>query len=552
MVHVDHYRQIAETLARHGFGFLLGAAGLQHWVPLHHGLVGHERREQPYSNPEHLRLVLEQLGPTYVKLGQILSTRPDLLPAPYRQELATLQDSAPPVPGPVIADLIERELGGAPSAIFASFDLKPLASASLGQAHAATLRDGTDVVVKVRRPDVVEQVERDLEVLRNLAARASRRWDAAADYDLVGIADEFAETLRAELDYLHEGRNAQRFAANFADTPAVRIPRIYWDTTTARVLTIERIRGIKINDLAALDAAGIDRRALADTAARAVAKMIFEDGFFHADPHPGNLFVEPDGRIGLIDFGMVGEIDDRLREALSRLLIALAGRDLRRVALALTELTSTRGTVNVSALSADLAPILARYAGRALAEVRIAAMIQDVLAVVRQHHLRLPRGLAVLSKMLVMAEGLGTELDPQFQLAQVIGPYARRLVAGRYSAEGVARQLRRAGVDVMDIVAELPVQMRRLRELLDAGGPEVHLRANEMEPFVARLEASGRRLEAALIATAVIRMIGDILGTSPRRGQSRARAVLGAVLGVTGSVGAYRALASRPRRPNRT
>ncbi len=179
MAHGERYRQIAETLARHGFGFFIGVTGLQRWVPLHHGLLGHERREQPYSNPDHLRLALEQLGPSFVKLGQILSTRPDLLPEPYRQELAKLQDSAPPpVPAPVIAELIERELAGPPpSQIFATFDLQPLASASLGQAHAATLHDGTEVVVKVRRPHVVEQVEQDLEILRNLAARASRRWE---------------------------------------------------------------------------------------------------------------------------------------------------------------------------------------------------------------------------------------------------------------------------------------------------------------------------------------------------------------------------------------
>ncbi len=519
--------------------------GLQRWVPLHHGLLGHERREQPYSNPDHLRLALEQLGPSFVKLGQILSTRPDLLPEPYRQELAKLQDSAPPVPAPVIAELIERELAGPPSQIFATFDLQPLASASLGQAHAATLHDGTEVVVKVRRPHVVEQVEQDLEILRNLAARASRRWEAAADYDLVGIAEEFADTLRAELDYLHEARNAERFAANFAASPTIRIPRIYWDTTTSRVLTIERIRGIKINDVHALDAAGIDRRVLADNAARAVAKMIFEDGFFHADPHPGNLFVEPDGRIGLIDFGMAGEIDERLREQLAALLVALAGQNPRRVASAVAELSSTKGTINVSALTADLAPILQRYTGRALGNIPVAALIHDVLAVVRQHHLKLQRELALQLKMLVMAEGLGAELDPAFQLAAIIGPYARRLVAGRYSLDALARRFRQAGVDVLDVTAELPDQLRRLRDVLDAGGPEVHLRAAELEPFVGRLEATGLRLGAALIIAALVRSIGDVMAADPRHRRSQALSVLGAGLG---SLGAYLALTSRPRR----
>ena len=264
--------------------------------------------------------------------------------------------------------------------------------------------------------------------------------------------------------------------------------------------------------------------------------------------HPGNLFVQPDGRIGLIDFGMVGEVDEALREALSGLLIALAGRDPRRVALAVVELTSSRGTVNVSTLATDLEPILERYAERALGDIPIGTLIQDVLTVVRQHHLRLPRRLALLSKMLVMAEGLGTELDPEFQLGQVIGPYARRLVAGRYSPEGIIRQLRRAGVDVLDIVAELPVQLRRMRDLLDAGGPEVHLRTAELEPVIDRLEATGRRLEAALLTAALIRTLGDIVRADPRRRRSRTFSVLATALGAAGAVGAYRALTLRPHR----
>lgn len=517
MSHAERYRQIAETFARHGFGFLIGVAGLQRWLPLHRGLIGHARRDQPYSNPEHLRLALEQLGPTFIKLGQVLSTRPDLLPEPYRRELAVLQDAAPPVPEPLVVDLVTQDLGAAPSQVFAVFDPQPLASASLGQAHAATLADGTNVVVKVRRPGVVEQIEQDLEILRNLAVRAARRWDAAADYDLVGIADEFARTLRAELDYLDEGRNAERFAANFASHDIIRIPRIFWDTTTSRVLTIERIRGIKIDDVSGLDAAGIDRPVLADQAARAAAKMVFEDGFFHADPHPGNFFIEPGGRIGLIDFGMVGEVDAHLRERLGTLLIALAGQQPRRVATAVTRLASSRGPVEVSALAADLAPILARYAGRELGKIPVGTLIQDVLTVVRRHHLQIPAELALLAKMLVMIEGVGVELDPQFQLAQVIEPYARRLAAARYTPEVMTSRFRQAVPDVLEVVAELPEQLRRLHETLEAGGPEVHLRATELEPFVDRLETTGRRLAIALVAAALIRTWSDLMRTGSFR-----------------------------------
>ncbi len=326
--HLDRYREIAETLARHGLGVLIGASGMERWVTFPRALVRRSRRDQPYSTAEHLRLALEELGPTFVKLGQLLSTRSDLLPPAYLVELARLQDALPPVPGQVVRELVEQELGRAPDDVFVHFDSVPLASASIGQAHAATLQDGTEEVVKVRRPGAVEQIEVDLEILHNLAAQASRRWKEAADYDLPGLAQEFARTLRAELDYLAEGRNAERFATNFAGDEGVHIPQVYWETSTSRVLTLERIRGVKVSDLEALDAGGIDRQSLAARAAEVAAQMIFDDGFFHADPHPGNLFIEPDGRIGLIDFGMVGVVDAELRERLAVLLVALIRKTL--------------------------------------------------------------------------------------------------------------------------------------------------------------------------------------------------------------------------------
>ncbi len=234
----------------------------------------------------------------FINLGQFLSTRADLLGDEYQAELAKLQDAAPPVPTDVVQDILALELDGDPGTVFASFELEPLAAAPIGQAHAATLRDGTEVVVKVRRPGAVEEVAQDLEILHDCGPHASRRWEAAARYDLVGLVEEFARTLRAQLDYLHEARNAERFAANFARDQSALIPRVFSEVTTSRVITLERVRGMNVMDLAALDAAGVDRHELALRATRVAAKMICEDGFFHADPHPGNFFIQDAGRIG--------------------------------------------------------------------------------------------------------------------------------------------------------------------------------------------------------------------------------------------------------------
>ena len=395
-------------------------------------------------------MALEELGTTFIKLGQILSTRPDLLPPDYQAELARLQDGAPLEPFEAINAVLVGELGQPVSEAFATFDTAPLAAASIGQVYAATLADGTEVVVKVRRPGALEQVEEDLEILQNLAAAATRRWEFAQYYDLVGLAEEFAQTLRAELDYLREGRNAERFAANFADEAIVHIPRVFWDITTSRVLTLERIRGIKINDLPALEQAGIERKDVAERSARILLKMVFEDGFFHADPHPGNFFVEAGGRIGLIDFGMVGTVDERTQDQLVRLLVAIAGQDPEELVDAFLELGVARGRADRTILRQDLEHLLSRYYGRPLGEIAVAPLLADALAVVRHHYLHLPPNLALLIKTVIMSEGLGTQLDPTFNMATVLAPlrsgWWRGSTRSHGSREGSVEQVSRRRV----------------------------------------------------------------------------------------------------------
>lgn len=543
----DRQREIAEVLGRHGMGYLVSIVGLGRAVPFERGLLGHRRRAEPYTRPEHVRLALEELGTTFLKLGQILSTRADLVSPEYQAEFAKLQDEAPPVGPEIVREVLDDELGG--EAAFAAFDVDPLAVASIGQAHAATLHDGTEVVVKIRRPGVVAQVQQDLEILQDLAARASRRWEAAASYDLVGLADEFAQTLRAELDYLQEGRNAERFAANFAGDAEVAVPRVFWDTTTARVITLERMRGIKISDLDALDAAAVDRRALAQRATRVIAQMVFEDGFFHADPHPGNFFIQPGGRIAIIDFGMVGTADDRLREQLAQLLGALAREDPERTTDALLTLGISRGPVNRRRLRDDVAELLSRYSGRGIAEIAVGPAIGDMMSIVRRHHLRVPRDLALLLKMIVMDEGMAAQLDPQFRLGEVLGPYATRLMAAQLSPAALARRLQRAGIDVAQLGRELPEQLHRLVGLLDAGGPELHLRADELDPLIARLERVGNRLVAGMLAAALLEALAELTTGHPPRWLNWQSPWLPAGVAAAGTLAAYARRAKRQRRP---
>jgi len=449
-------------------------------------------------------MALEEMGTTFIKLGQILSTRADLLPAEYLIELTKLQDSAPPVAFELVQEALVKELGQPLETAFAFFGREPLAVASIGQAHVARLHDGTDVVVKIRRPGVLEQVEEDLEILKRLAASAARHWEFANRYDLPGLAQEFSDTLRSELDYIREGQSAEAFATNFAGDPKIHIPRIFWDTTTTRVLTMERIQGTKINDLAALDRQGIDRSALAEYATNVTLKMVCDDGFFHADPHPGNFFIEADGRIGLIDFGMVGKVDERTQELLADLMLDISREDAERLVDVFLELGVTRERVNRDFLRRDVEHLLKTYWGRALKEVKIGQLLNEVFTVMRNHHLHLPSNLALLLKTVIMIEGLGTHLDPDFKLVSVLAPYTERLVYRQYLPSRWAPRLGRASIEMPRLSAEMPHQLRRMLTAIEHGQLQVGMRPEGFDPLLDRFDRISNRIVLGVIAAAFI------------------------------------------------
>ena len=498
----SRYRQIVEILVRHGLGYMIGAIEPPKWVPVRGRSSTQTRPGERCTPPERLRRAIEELGPTFIKLGQILSTRGDLLPRPYLDELAMLQDGAPPIPPDQVHETLLAELGRPIEDAFATFDMTPLASASIGQAHTATLLDGTEVVVKLRRPNVVERVEEDLHILLSLAAKASHHGQASEFYDLVGITQEFAQTLRQELDYLHEGHNVERFAANFADDPGVRIPRVYWETTTARMLTLERIRGIKISDVEALETAGLDRREVAEHASRILLTMILEQGFFHADPHPGNIFVEADGRVALIDFGMTGQVEGHTRELLIQLMLSISRQDASRLADVVLELGMARAHVDRNALRRDLQRVLARYYGRPLGDVKFSAFLGELLDIIRRFHLRLPSDLALLIKTLAMCEGLGVRLDPMFDFMTVYAPYAEQVIRRQFSFQRWAGQLALAGIDAMDLWLQLPQRLGHILGDIERGGFEINVQPQSFEPYLNRLEQLVNRLILGILAAA--------------------------------------------------
>ncbi|MDH7485688.1 MAG: AarF/ABC1/UbiB kinase family protein [Anaerolineae bacterium] len=502
--HLRRYREIVRVLIRHGFGGLVDQLGLLPALSLPRRLLSRGPVGPPLSAPEHVRLAIEELGPTFIKLGQILSTRPDLIPPAYIRELIKLQDTVPPADGEAIKARVEAELEGTLEELFVSFEAEPLAAASLAQVHAATLPGGQEVVVKVQRPGIEELISVDLEILFDLARLVQERTPLGELYDLPEIAEGFAFTLRAELDFRREGRNADRFRRNFADEPALYIPRVYWEYTTSRVLVLERIRGIKIGDIEALDAAGVDRHRVGENAARIILKQVLEDGFFHADPHPGNFFVMDGAIIGAMDFGMVGHISPALRSDLTRLYVAFVDRDSEAVVEQFLRMGAVGYQVDRAKLQRDLERLLDKYYGLPLKEIRAQEVMEDVLPIAFRHHLHFPPDLWLLEKTLVMMEGVGLRLAPDFNIFDVVGPHVRRMAWQMVSPHAWGRRLVKGIGDWGELFAGLPRQAPRILDRLEHGQLEFILSLKETDRAIGRLDRIGNRLAISILIAALI------------------------------------------------
>jgi ubiquinone biosynthesis protein len=516
-------REIARILARHGFAWAL--AGWDNSAPariqqLVTRVTGRAQAET-FSGPKHVRLALEELGTTFIKLGQTLSTRPDLVPPDYLAELVKLQDNVRSIPYDQVAEVIERELGQPPEQLFASFERVPRAAASIAQVHRAILRDGSKVIVKVQRPGIEAQVAQDLAILSDLASFWSKRSDVADAYDLTGLVEEFSFNLLDELDFGLEGRNADRMRRNFAGDAAIHIPEVHWEYSTVRVLVQEEITGIKISDLAALDAAGIDRQELAARCARVALIQIFKHGFFHADPHSGNFFVEPDGTIGLIDFGLVGRLDKALRESLLRLMLSIAARDTDRLVDELLTLGVTGRHINRKLLKRDLDHLIDRFSGGALRDISGAQVFGQITAIAFKNQLQLPAELTLLAKVVVMDEGLGTSLDPDFQLMEFAQPYFKDFWKEHLSPKAIARRVRDTSRDLSDITQDFPRHLKRLMSRLERGELGLEGQLAETRAVVTSLHHAANRISfSVLIGGALIGLGVAVRAYRPGRSQS--------------------------------
>jgi ubiquinone biosynthesis protein len=486
--YLRRYRQIAGILVDYGFGAALAQLGLSEQLNLPRAWRRKKRVDEELTNARRLRLAIEEMGPTYIKFGQILSTRSDLLPPEYIKELSFLQDRVAPVSWEEARGVLEAELGGPVEDFFAAVEPIPIASASLAQVHVATLLNGQEVVLKIQRPNIEATINTDLDIIYDLAQQFQQRTGLGSRYEVSDLAEEFALSLRNELNFLREARNADLFRKNFEEEPHLYVPKIYWELTTHRILVLERIRGIKIDDIPALINAGYEPVRIADHAARIVLKEILIDGFFHADPHPGNIQILPGEVICLLDFGTMGRLDDRDRLNLARLFIAIVQLDVEATIDQLQRMGIANYKVNRTSLYEDLRRLLRQYYGLPIYEINAREVLNNLQPVIYDYKLRVPNDYWLLIKTAVMMQGVGLALDPNYDIFKASQPFLGKIFRQLWFPSSWAPGLLRLGLDWRDLVSALPRQTIRLLDQLDRGDFTVQAKLPELEPTINRVD----------------------------------------------------------------
>ena len=497
--------EVASVAARYGFGDLVRRIGLAGALERAGHLFHSEATAElaTLSPPERVRRAFEEMGPSFVKLGQLLATRVDLFAPEWIAEFEKLQNQVPAAGFEDVREQLEQDLGGPIASVFPGFDEIPIAAASIAQVYRARLADGSEVAVKVRRPGIRPQVEADMRLLQRLARVLESESPDLRRYQPQALVRQLQASLSRELDLAAECRHAERIAASLADEPALVVPRVYWDHTCERVNVQQFIDGIPLGDTDALLAAGADLPELARVGARAGMRMMFEDGFFHADPHPGNVIRLPGDKLALLDFGMVGRLSESRRYQVLDLFEGLVRRDAGQVAEVLLEWAAD-DQVDEAALLQEVDAFIDHYHGVPLGELRLGTMLTEITALLREHAVVLPADLAMMVKVLVTLEGVGRRLDPDFDMASEAEPYLRRAMRARYSPKAIARRGRRVAGDTVSLLSSLPGQLRHALRALRQGRFNLNLDVERLKAFGDQVAHSANRLTVGIVVAALI------------------------------------------------
>ncbi|MBD3306490.1 hypothetical protein GF339_08810 [candidate division KSB3 bacterium] len=511
---VQRIRHITTIFIKHGFGQVIEKLDLEYRIFAKRFSRSPQEIVPQYSIAERARMVLEDLGPTFIKLGQILSTRPDLIPGTFIQEFTKLQDRVPPINIREISDQITLALGKTPDQIFSDFDSAPIASASLGQVHKAVLR-ATDekVVVKVQRPSIRTTIESDLDILYLLARLIENNIPETQMYSPVGIIEEFDKAIHRELDYTIEAQNIERFRRNFQDDHRVYVPKAYQDLSTRNILISEYIEGTKISDLVA---SSREKKQIARNGFHSMLKQIFLDGFFHGDPHPGNIFVQEDNTIVFLDFGMMGRLDQEMKDELADLLVAVINQDVSQITQILAQIGIPKNEVNMRAFRTDISEILDRYYGLPLHQIELGKISREMLEVALKHQLKIPADYTLMIKALLTIESIGKQLDPELNAVEEAKPMVTKILRERWNPHRLFSRSLLTFRNLSLTLKEFPGQFYQIMEEVRQGKLRIEFEHVHLERLIVGLDTASNRIAASLVIAALI--IGSSIIIHTNRG----------------------------------
>ena len=504
---IRRFNQILKILTKHGFGFAIQQLHLADHV-IGRGIIKTRilRRftEPPESRAVRLRKVLEELGPTFIKLGQILSVRPDLVPLDLCYELSKLQDRVPPFGYEDVRKQIKESFGSYPDEVFSTFDPIPFAAASLGQAHRAQLKTGENAVVKVQRPDLRKIIETDIDILYSLAYLSNRYMQDVKIFDPISIVDEFSKVITKEIDFTYEAHNIDKFRKNFKDSTTVHIPKVFWDYTKSRVITTEEIIGIRLNDYLNQPHSVEEKKAVAANGANAILQQIFVDGFFHADPHPGNIFILPNNAAAFVDFGIVGRLDEDTRDAVVSLLIAVSMRNTSGILKALEMLGVTFDENSVRDFKRSISDFVERFYDIPLKQVEISTILPQAVELMSKYKLKIPPQFHIMIKAIATMDGVARQLDPEFNTIAHTKPFVERLVHERHDPKRIIKNAVLYSSELLDILKIIPKDAYEIIKKIKTGTLKIEFEHQGLSKLITEMDKSSNRLSFSLVIAALI------------------------------------------------
>ncbi len=504
--HVKRYRQILTVLIKYGFDDLLERLHVTHYFRLR-GKLNLKKRLTAWeglTRHERLRMALEELGPTFVKLGQILSTRPDLISLGLVKELAKLQDDVPAFSFSQVKEIVERELKAPLEQLFYHFDEEPLAAASIGQVHQARLKSGEEVIVKVQRPGIRATISVDLEIMFYLAELMEKYLEEGEIYRPTLMVEEFARTLEMEMNYSLEASHAERFAKQFAGNSSIYVPKVFRHASTAAVLTMEYLAGIKSSDIPQLDAGGYDRKLIASRGADLILAQIFKYRFFHADPHPGNIYILPGNVVCYFDFGMMGRVSRAAQEKFADMIFGYVMRDEKKIAEAVLGLVETNTEPDRRILERDILDIMQLHLYRPLKELKIGDLLASLLDFFSRHRLRLPPDIFLMIKALAETESIGVELDPDFDMARKVAPFIRQLKMDRFDPRRLFTDFHETGEEMIQLLKDIPRDISDIVKQVKQGRVKIGFEHRGLEKLIYEIDRSSNRVSFSLIISSIV------------------------------------------------